>query len=165
MEWSPPIAQRYKINYDAATFVEDNQAGLGVVIRNSEGHAMASLTQQIPLPTTMIEIEALAARRAMELALELSLDNITLEGDNETLFKALKNRDTSLAMHGHLIKDILFLSSYFSTFNVSFVRRQCNPLAHSLACKTKSLPLMTVWMDTVPPDLVSVLQADLSSLP
>lgn len=105
---------------------------------------MASLTQQIPLPTTVIETEALAARRVMEFALEIGLANIILEGDNETLFKALKTGDNSLAQHGHIIKDILVLSSYCSAFNVSFVRRQCNKLAHSLARKAKFLPSMTV---------------------
>ena len=30
--WSPLEAPRYKINYDAATFAEDDKAGLGVVI-------------------------------------------------------------------------------------------------------------------------------------
>ena len=164
MAWSPPEAQRCKKNYDTASFVEDNKAGLGIVIRNSDGHTLVSLTQQIPLPATVIEIEALAARRAMELALELSLDNIVMEGDNESLFKALKSRDRSLAQHDHLIKDILFLSSFFSTFNVSWVPRQCNKLAHSLAHKAKVLPFMTVWMGNVPPDLVSVLQVDLSCL-
>ena len=34
---------------------------------------MASLTQQLPLQAIMIEIEALAARRAMEIALEIGL--------------------------------------------------------------------------------------------
>ncbi|XP_023911979.1 uncharacterized protein LOC112023597 [Quercus suber] len=165
MAWTPPETQHFKLNYDAATFIEDNKAGLGVVLRNSEGHPIASLTQQIPLPATVIEVEALAARRAMELALELSLDNIVLEGDNESLFKALKSRDKSLTQYGHLIKDILFLSSHFSEFTVSFARRQCNKMAHSLARKAKSLPFMTVWMDVVPLDLVSILQADLTSLP
>ena len=164
MAWSPPEAQRYRINSDVATFIEDNKARLGVVIQNSEGHTLVSLTQQIPLPAIVIEIKGLAAWRAMELALELSLDNIVLESDNESLFKALKSRDRSLAQHGHLIKDILFLSSFFSTFNVSWVPRQCNKLAHSLAHKEKVLPFMTIWMDDVPLDLVSVLQADLSSL-
>ena len=112
----------------------------------------------------MIEIEALAAWKAMELALELSLDNIVMEGDNESLFKALKSGDRSLAQHSHLIKYILFLSSFFSIFNVSWVPCQCNKLAHSLARKEKVLPFMTIWMDDVPLDLVSVLQADLSSL-
>ena len=126
---------------------------------------MASFTQQIPLPAIVIEIEALAARRAMELAVEIGLANIVLEGNNETLFKALKSGDRSLAQHGHLIKGILFLSSYCLAFIVSFVRRQCNKLAHSLARKGKSLPSMTIWMEDVPPDLVSIFQANLNSLP
>ncbi|XP_075663284.1 uncharacterized protein LOC142632844 [Castanea sativa] len=91
--WSPPEAHGFKANYDAATFVEESKAGLGVVIRNSNGLVLASLTQQIPLSATVIELEALAARRAMELALEIGLDSIILEGDNESLFKALKNGD------------------------------------------------------------------------
>ena len=118
---------------------------------------MASFTQQIPLPAIVIEIEALAARRAMELAVEIGLANIVLEGNNETLFKALKSGDRSLAQHGHLIKGILFLSSYCLAFTVSFVRRQCNKLAHSLTS-------MTIWMEDVPPNLVSIFQADLTSL-
>lgn len=43
---------------------------------------MASLTQKLPLPSTMIEVEVLAARRALELALETGFDNIILEGDS-----------------------------------------------------------------------------------
>ena len=95
--WSPLKALRYKINYDATTFAKDNKASLGVVIRNSESLVMASLTQQVPLPATVIKIEALATQRAMEFALEIGLDNIVLKGDNEILFKALKNGDKSLA--------------------------------------------------------------------
>ena len=101
----------------------------------------------------------------MELALELGLEDIVLEGNNEPMFKALKNRGRSLAQHGHLRNDILFLSSFFTTFFVSWVRRQCNKLAHSLARKAKGLPIMIVWMGDIPPDLVLVFQADLSGLP
>lgn len=76
MAWSPLEAPQYKINYDVATFAEENNAGLEVVIQNSEGFIMASLTLQISLPATVIEIEALVAQRAMELKLEIDLDNI-----------------------------------------------------------------------------------------
>ena len=38
---------------------------------------MASLTQQIPLPSSVIEVEVLAARKALELTIELGFDNIT----------------------------------------------------------------------------------------
>ena len=105
---------------------------------------MVSLSQQIPLPSMVIEVEVLAARRALELALKLGFDNIIIEGDLEILFKALKNGCNSLAPYGHLTQDILFLSSHFSVFNLSLVRRLGNKVAHSLAKKAKLFPQMTV---------------------
>ena len=51
-----------------------------MVIRDSKGWVMVSLAQRIPLPNTAIEVEALAARRAMELALETGLNKGVLEG-------------------------------------------------------------------------------------
>lgn len=95
--WSPLEFPWYKINFDGATFAEDNKASLGVVIQNNEGLVNASLTQKLPLPSTVIEVEVLAVRRVLELALEIVFDNIILEGDLEILFKALKNGGRRLA--------------------------------------------------------------------
>ena len=64
---------------------------------------MASLSQLIPLPPTIIEVETLAASYALELA----------------------------------ANDIHFLTSHFSTFNLSHVCRHCNKVAHSFAKKKK----------------------------
>ena len=66
---------------------------MGVVIRNNEGHVMASLSQKIPPPMSIIEVEVLAARRALELAVELGFDHIILEEDSEILHKALLVED------------------------------------------------------------------------
>ncbi|XP_075665085.1 uncharacterized protein LOC142634688 [Castanea sativa] len=152
------------MNFDGATFAEDGTAGIGVVLRNEEGLIIASLTQRIPLPTSVIEVEAVAARRTLELALELSFDNIILEGDSEILIKILKAGGSSLAHFGNLIADILFLTSHFSKVKFSFVRRQCNGLAHSLARCAFITQQMSVWMDEVLPDLMPVFLADLHSI-
>ena len=61
------------------------------MIRNNVGLVMVSFTQQIPMPATVIEVEVLAAMRALELALELGFDNVILEGDSEILLKYLKS--------------------------------------------------------------------------
>ena len=163
--WTAPKAHSYKLNFDGATFVEDGTAGIGVVIRNGAGLVMASLSQRIPLPVSVIEVEALAARRAMEFALELGFDNVILEGDSEVLMKTLKNGRNSLTHYGNLIADIFFLTSHFSRVQFSFVRRQCNRLAHSLARRASIIQQMSVWMEEVPLDLTPVFLADLHSLP
>lgn len=47
--WTPTKNEQYKINFDVTLFQAENCAGIGVVIRNGNGKAMASLSQQIPL--------------------------------------------------------------------------------------------------------------------
>ena len=58
--WSPPGENNYKINFDGVTFAETSTAGMGIIIRNNKGLPMASLSQKIPLPNTVIEVEILA---------------------------------------------------------------------------------------------------------
>ena len=162
--WTATEAHNYKLNFDGATFAEDSTTGIGVVIRNEAGLVMASLSQRIPLPTSIIEVKALAARRAMEFALELGFDNVILEGDSEVLVKTIKDGRNTLAHYGNLIADILFLTSHFSRVQFSFVR-QCNRLAHSLARRASIIQQMSVWMEEVPSDLIPVFLADLHYLP
>ena len=123
--WTPAQDNWYKINFDVATFADNSSAGLGVVIRNKEGRVMASLSQKIPLPISVIEVEVevLAARRALELAVELGVDHIILEGDSEILHKALLAEDKNFTPYGHLVQDIVYLSSFLSAFKTSLVRR------------------------------------------
>ena len=101
----------------------------------------------------------------MEFALELGFDTVTLEGDSEVLVKTLKDGGNTFAHYGNLTANILFLTSHFSKVQFSFVRRQCNRLAHSLARRASIIQQMSVWMEEVPPDLTPVFLADLHSLP
>ena len=93
---------------------------------------MTSLTSQIPLPSLVIEVEVLAARKALELTIELGFDNITLEGNSEVLIKSLVKGDNSLAHYGHLLADIHVLMARFSSLRLSHVMRNCNSPAHAL---------------------------------
>lgn len=70
---------------------------MGVVIRNDMGQVMVSLSQKTTLPFTAIEVEAMAARRALELALETGFDQVILEGDSQILIIALGNSSHSLS--------------------------------------------------------------------
>ena len=60
---------------------------------------------------------------------------------------------------------MLFLSTHFSAFKTSLVRRLSNSLAHSLARKSKFLAYMSVWIEDALPDLLSILQVDFIGLP
>lgn len=58
---------------------------------------MDSLTQQLPLPFTVLEMEDLEARKVLEFVLELGFNRVLLEGDYEILIKALQSMKQSLA--------------------------------------------------------------------
>ena len=94
---------------------------------------MVSLSQRIPLPTRAIEVEALATRRAMELALETGLNKGVLEGDSQVLINALNTNSYSLSQFGHIVNNIRYLASHLSILSYSHVWRHYNIVAHSSA--------------------------------
>ena len=82
---------------------------------------MVSLAQRIPLPYSTIEVEALVARHAMELALETGLNKGVLEGDSLILMNTLKLISHSFSQFDHIGNDIQHLASQFSIISYSFV--------------------------------------------
>ena len=101
--WLPSDRPLYKLNFDVALFEAEQCARLGVILRNSEGQAMVSLTERVTLLFTAIEVEAMAARRALLLALETGFDQVILKGDSQVLITALQNNSYTLSHFGHLV--------------------------------------------------------------
>ena len=58
------MGEMYKTNFDGAVFAKSREAGIGVVIRNSNGEVVVALSEKIPNPNSVEVLEALAARRA-----------------------------------------------------------------------------------------------------
>ena len=117
--WSPPEFGMYKANYDGAYFVEEEAAGIGVVVRNELGQVMASLAEKLIMPQTVEILEALAARRAMIFMEELGLCRVILEGDSETVVKALIGGCPDRSSIGHIVKDCMSLLGWFQSYSFS----------------------------------------------
>ncbi|XP_050281886.1 uncharacterized protein LOC126722781 [Quercus robur] len=77
-----PFAGLFKINFDGAIFENMDLAGLGFVVRDEHGMIVATLSQRIPLPSSVDMVEALAARCALIFAQEISILTVELEGGN-----------------------------------------------------------------------------------
>ena len=121
------------------------------------------MTQLAPLPTTVAQVEALAARRAMEFALELGFNRVILEGDSEVICRELQDQSPSLALHGHILQDVKYLAGAFQSVKFSQTRRQGNNVAHALARRAIKESNLTVWMEDVPPDIYHFVLADLAN--
>nr|XP_023891839.1 uncharacterized protein LOC112003847 [Quercus suber] len=105
VKWKPPPKQEWlKANYDGTVFLDSDEAGLGMVIRNDSGKVMAAFSEKIPLPCSVEILELLAVRRAVQLAVELDFHQVCFEGDSEIVFKALSLDPTPHSLLGHIVK-------------------------------------------------------------
>ena len=84
-------------------FKDKGEAGIKVVVRDSHGMVIASLVENIQLPSSSDEVEALAAVRAVTLAMDLNLPSFIVEGDSEVVISALRKEEDSFSSFGHLI--------------------------------------------------------------
>ena len=124
VKWKPPTkAMMWKTNFDGAMFLESDQAGIRVVVRNQAGQVMAALLERIQKSNSVEILEALLARRAVQFTLELGFKQSVFEGDSKVIIKALDNEVFSLPSIGHIVKDIWSMSGLLQTKSFSYVRR------------------------------------------
>ena len=133
------------------------------MVRNELGQVMGSLAEKIDMPSTVEVLKAMAARRAMLFMKELGLRHAEFEGDSDLVVKALVGHRPDRSSVGHIIKDCKSLRGLFQTCSFSHVRRQGNGVTHALAKRArKSFPL-TVWMESVPPNITYLVYIDVTS--
>lgn len=56
-------------------FEDINSIGIGVVVREDKGEVLATLAKRIHIPESVLELETLATRRAVQFILELGSQN------------------------------------------------------------------------------------------
>lgn len=86
-----------------ALFSNLGAAGLGMVICDSSGQVVGALAERIPIPKFAATIEALACRRALTFAKELSIFEAKCEGDAEVIVRALLSREVEHLDYGHVL--------------------------------------------------------------
>ena len=64
-----------------------------MIVRDNEGRVLASLAKKIPLPKSVVDVEAATAQRALILAKELRFNSIVLEGDSAIITRLFKLRN------------------------------------------------------------------------
>ncbi|KAK9992096.1 hypothetical protein SO802_027081 [Lithocarpus litseifolius] len=160
--WKPPLQNGFKVNYDGAICQKNNCSGVGVVIRNNEGLVVASIAQNFSQAYKLVEIEAMAATRAIEFAGEIGVDGIVVEGDSSVVANALRTKNLGMASYGVFIDDARVLERNFIELAYSHTRRESNKVAHGLARLALNLSDTNVWMEDVPSSLSHFVQANIA---
>jgi ribonuclease HI len=160
--WSPSSVCEYKVNFDAAVSAKLNITGVGVVIRNDHGIPMAVACQRYPCVYDTDVAEALAAKVAIQLAWDMGMWNVEMEGDSSVVINALRVQEVCLATYGDLILDVQHLARSFHRVQYGHVRRDGNTAAHVMARKALELQSeFLVWLEEIPNFLEHVIQAEL----
>ncbi|KAA3466249.1 reverse transcriptase [Gossypium australe] len=133
VKWQPPSGQGIKINFDGA-FDERNKCAVsGIVARNSSGRALLSSTQIHGVVESAFAAEALACRRAIQIALAMEQTDIVIEGDSLTTIKKCKQNSQDKSQISPFIHDIHQMKSRRTNLRFEFTPRSANKLAHILA--------------------------------
>ena len=135
---------------------------MGVVIRNDHGKVMASLSEKIMTPSSVEVLEMLATRRAAIFAKDLSFKHVWFKGDAKGVVRSLRDGASSNDFVGHLVKDFRSIVGLFQTYSISHVWRQGDSVAHALARKARMSFPLRIWMEDVPPNVLSVVIKDVS---
>ena len=158
--WKPPPQTMYKLNFDAAVFMEQQSSGIGAIIRNAQGQVMARMSAKGPYVRNSEEAEALACRQAVVFALEAGFSKIVIEGDNSTIMKAISGLSYHNSLPGHVYEDICAYLNGMQLVSISCIKRGGNMVAHSLAKYAKNISDVVYWLEDSPPPAVEALYQD-----
>ena len=86
------------------------------------------MAARVPQQLQPIEIEALAAYKAIVFAKELGLSKVVLEGDSSIVMSALNSSNPELAPFGLLVQDTLIVAIGFSKLSSSHTKREGNSI-------------------------------------
>ncbi|KAI3933710.1 hypothetical protein MKW92_052576, partial [Papaver armeniacum] len=112
------------------------------------------------------QAEALAAFEAIRWAKDKGVTELHLEGDSERVVKALNGTKGIMNwINAGIIRDSIFILNTFSTWKCTFVHREANNVADTIAKKALSFSSSTQeWQHTLPSWLNTTIEADKSLL-
>ena len=151
---------KIKVNFDGALFKEIRKAGIRMIVRDSNGQAIAFLSEKASLPFSPKIAEAMAAARALSFVQDLGFTSFILEGDLANVINTLNLEEMSLFTYGHILSSVKSMLVASSCVSFSHVRRSGNSVAHNLAKHARHVRGFSVWTEDVPPHLNSVFLAN-----
>ena len=161
--WTRPTGLRYKVNVDGAVFKSQKTAGVGVVVRDSNGLVVAALSRKINSPLGALEVEAKAVEAGISFARDIGIADFTVEGDSLVVYNSLSGQSDPPSSVAHVISGILGMYGIGLQIDFSHIRRQGNRPAHLLAKYASNLDDYMTWMEENPCFLEQALLHDVSS--
>ena len=124
--WKPSPNSIFKLNFDAAVFVEAKRTGFGAIIWNDKGEVMATMSTGGPSVSSSEEVKLLACRKAVEFANDAGFSELVIEGDNSNVMKAFSSSLPDRSLVGNVVADVRHLVFGMHWVNFNCIRRGGN---------------------------------------
>jgi ribonuclease HI len=147
--WQQPIYGWLKCNVDAGFNHQRRATNRGWCIRNHAGSFISAGTAWDYGHYSILEAEALALLEGMQAATSQNLETVIFECDSQSVVNAVHAQSGGNSEFSIIISSIKNLLNLHSNFEVKFVRRQANLVAHLLAKAANSWSRRNVFY-TIP---------------
>jgi ribonuclease HI len=158
--WTPPAETWLKFNTDGSFSAPTGCGGGGVVVRDHTGRFIAGACQFFPAAVDPEGAEALACKRALQLAKELGCQRLVLETDNANVAAKLNEETRDLSALRPIIEEVKTMLRDIMFYEVKSVRRTGNLVAHKLAREGCMNKCTQTWFSEAPDCIKSALSAD-----
>jgi ribonuclease HI len=122
-----------KCNVDAGFHTQRNTTNRGWCIRDGNGRFICAGTAWDYGTYSTIEAEALALKEAVQAAIQMNMEKVIFESDSQLVVQAIHANYGGQSEFSLLISSIKSLLVPHYNFEVKFVKRQANSVAHLLA--------------------------------
>ncbi|XP_026459790.1 uncharacterized protein LOC113360498 [Papaver somniferum] len=159
--WNPPPVNMMTMNCDGSFCDISKMGGIGLIIRNRAGHSQATRIFHMRNICNAKQAEGLRLWEDVKWATELKLDNVLFELDCKVIVDVVNKEVSYIDWRlSNLIKDIKLYFSSNSSWNCSYVPKECNRAADALSRLARTDNLSEVWFKNAPPVITSILQED-----
>lgn len=157
--WAPPALGWIRVNTDAA-MLEGTTVGAGAVFRDELGRVSRAAVHRYRARWSVALAEAMAAKVGLQEALKAGHTRVELECDAYNLVKAITQQHYGRSPLDLVIEDIVSLSSNFTHFSISHVKRGGNTVAHLLARVNPMNGVEQIFVDDVQQGILALAELD-----
>ena len=155
--WKPPPDGKYKVNVDAAIQLSGLKAGLGVVIRNSNGKIIAAAVKRVCYKGTVACMEAEAILFGILVAQQAECLPMIIESDSTEVVELVLNRKGSMTEISWTVEEIKQRLMNLNTSSIQFAPRKCNTIAYSIAKVAFDFENPVIWLEEFPVQIMMLL--------